>query len=59
MEDIMRQNMLLSASDLRVGDIIIIPGAIIEKPKPAPKPTPQAQANTTSTRAVAKTSSDS
>ncbi len=32
-EDIMRQNLLLSASDLKIGDTIIIPGAEKERPK--------------------------
>lgn len=36
-EDIMRQNLLLAASDLQIGDSIIIPGAIKAKPKPKPK----------------------
>ena len=56
-EDIMRQNMLLSASELRIGDTLIIPGAIIEPPKPAPRPTPapQPQRNATQSRAVAST----
>lgn len=33
-EEIMRQNLLLSANDLKIGDTIIIPGAIKETPKP-------------------------
>ena len=57
----MRQNMLLSASELRIGDTIIIPGGIIEPPKPAPRPTPapQPQRNTTQNRAVASTPAQS
>lgn len=39
-QDIMRQNLLLSAADLKIGDTIIIPGAEKEKPKPKPKPKP-------------------
>ena len=53
-EDIMRQNMLLSASELSTGETLIIPGAIIEPPKPVPAPQPQR--NTTQNRAVANTS---
>ncbi len=37
-EDIMRQNLLLSGSDLKIGDTIIIPGAIKEVPKPVVAP---------------------
>ncbi len=33
-EEIMRQNLLLTANDLKIGDTIIIPGAIKEVPKP-------------------------
>lgn len=33
-EDIMRQNLLLTANDLKIWDTIIIPGAEKEKPKP-------------------------
>jgi len=49
-EDIMRQNLLLSASDLKIGDTIIIPGAIKVIPKPVVVP---------STKAVAKSSAGS
>lgn len=35
-EEIMRQNLLLSANDLKIGDTVIIPGAIKEEP-PKPK----------------------
>ena len=56
-EDIMRQNMLLSASDLRIWDTLIIPWAVIETPTPAPQPTPspQPQRNTNQNQAVAST----
>ena len=57
-EDIMRQNLLLSASELRTWDTIIIPWGIIEPPQPAPRPTPapQPQRNTNQNRATANTS---
>jgi hypothetical protein len=44
----MRQNLLLSANDLRIGDTIIIPGAKKEIPKPVvvPKKTYVATTNT-------------
>lgn len=51
----MRQNLLLSASDLKIGDTLIIPGAIQEPPKPAP--IPQQSRNTN--RPVVSTSSNS
>ena len=35
----MRQNLLLSANDLKIGDTIIVPGAIKEVPKPVVVPT--------------------
>lgn len=35
-EDIMRQNLLLAADDLKIGDTIIIPWAEKEQPKPKP-----------------------
>lgn len=35
---IMQQNLLLSPTDLRIGETIIIPGATKPKPKPKPKP---------------------
>ncbi len=37
-EDIMRQNLLLSASDLRIWDTIIIPGAMKKSVQKTPKP---------------------
>ena len=50
-EDIMRQNLLLTANDLKIGDTVIIPWAVKEQPKP--KPQPQTVARVTPT---AKTS---
>lgn len=49
-EDIMRQNLLLSAGDLKIGDNIIIPWAIKEIPKPKAIPVApgKAVANTSS-----------
>lgn len=47
-EDIMRQNLLLSANDLQIGDTIIIPGAKKVVPKPVVAPT-QTFASTPST----------
>ncbi len=48
-EDIMRQNLLLSANDLKIGDTIIIPWAKKEVPKPVvvPKKTYAATTSTT------------
>ncbi len=39
-KDIMKQNLLLKAEDLKIGDQIIIPGAVkkVPKPKPTSKP---------------------
>lgn len=47
-EDIMRQNLLLSAKDLKIWDTIVIPGAVKEKPKPKPKPVYAAKSSTKS-----------
>jgi len=52
-EKIMRQNLLLSASDLKANSTIVIPGAEKEVPKPKPKPKPTvtyAKNTTTSTK---------
>ncbi len=43
-ETIMRQNLLLSANDLKIGDTVIIPGAIKEEP-PKPKVVAPAKVN--------------
>lgn len=50
-EDIMRQNMLLTANDLKIWDVIIIPGAEKELPKPivAPQTSKQAVVKNTNT----------
>lgn len=37
-KDIMKQNLLLKAEDLKIGDEVIIPGAVKEIPKPKVKP---------------------
>lgn len=37
-EDIMRQNLLLTAAELKIGDTIIIPGAEKDIPKPVVAP---------------------
>jgi len=46
-EDIMRQNLLLTANDLKIWDTIIIPWAIKETPKPKVVPTKTYAATTT------------
>lgn len=48
-EDIMRQNLLLTANDLKIGDTIIIPGAKKEVPKPVVVPKKTYAATTPST----------
>jgi len=58
-KDIMKQNLLLTANDLKIGESIIIPGAIKEVPKPKPKPvvarsTPSATAPANNFVAAAK-----
>lgn len=48
-EDIMRQNLLLTAEELKIGDTIIIPGAEKDVPEPVVAPKAVVANNTTST----------
>lgn len=51
-EDIMRQNLLLTANDLKIGDTIIIPGAEKEQEKPVVVPVKTYTATSTYTAPV-------
>jgi surface antigen len=53
----MRQNLLLSASDLKIGDTIIIPGAIKVIPKPVVAPAAQAVAKSSGSAGATPTAS--